>query len=224
MKHLILKSIVLSAVLAALTFQPFSLFADNKVGTPNGNFSVSPLGGATYSVAIDCPHGVNSVEPQLSLTYNSQSGYGLAGYGISLSGLSAIIRGQRDLFHDNHTKGTLYNNTDPLYLDGKRLLWDSLYYYNGTVFTIEGDPYTEVIVHGTYDDSTADMWFEVHDRSGLTIRYGETSNSRLGYTDNSGKPRIHSYQERASRLSRLSGRSALTDGCSLRKKQSLTQT
>lgn len=193
MKQINFKSIVVSAILTALTFLPINLFADNKVGTPDGTFSVSPLGGAVYSVTIDCPHGVNGVVPKLSLNYNSQSGYGQAGYGMSLSGLSSISRGQRDLFHDSYTKGTLYNNSDPLYLDGKRLIWDSLYYYNGTVFTIEGDPYTEVVVHGTYDDSTADMWLEVHDRSGLTIRYGETPNSRLCYTDRSGKPRIHSW-------------------------------
>lgn len=167
--------------------------ADTKVGTPDGNFSVSPTGGAVYSINIDCPKGTGGMEPHLQLAYNSQSGYGLAGYGVTINGLSAITRGPRDLYHDNYTKGILYDNSDPLYLDGKRLICDYTYYDGGTVFTVEGDPFTTVTAHGTYSRTAATLWFEVKSSDGMTYRYGETDDSRLSYTDKDGKPRIHSW-------------------------------
>ena len=91
--------------------QYLSAYADGAtttskvVGTPAGEFSVLPLGAAVYTMSIDAPKGYGKMQPNIALVYNSQSGYGIAGYGISISGLSVISRGAKDIFHDGAAKG-----------------------------------------------------------------------------------------------------------------------
>ena len=189
-------SFLIIIVSLVLSSRPSFVIADNnlKVGTPDGAFSLSPLGGAVYSVNIECPKGVNGMEPHLSLTYNSQSGYGIAGYGFNLTGLSAITIGPRDLYHDDYTKGILHDGHDTFYLDGKRLVLPTGYYvYDGAVYTVEGDPFTTVTAHGALNDSTATLWFEVKTPDGITYKYGESNNSRQRYTNSSGKERINTW-------------------------------
>lgn len=191
---MIMKTNLIAILLTSLCLISAAVKADEVVGTPHGEFSVSPLGGATYSLEIECPKGVRGMEPKISLTYNSQSGYGLAGYGTTVSGISSITVGGRDHYHEHFTKGVLFDGHDAFYLDGKRLMADSaLYLPDANSYTIEGDPYTSVTVHGTLNDQTADLWFEVHDRNGMTYKYGETQDSRLSYTNKSGKPRISTW-------------------------------
>ena len=186
MKHII-KRILLSGVLALLSIQVTN--ADQKVGTPDGEFSVSPLGGAVYSVSIDCPKGIGDMVPKIALSYNSQAGYGHAGYGVSLSGISVITHGMKDLYHDDNISGVSYGNNDAYYLDGKRLLFKAGQDGgDGAEYTIEGDPYTTITIHGSYQAQT--MWFEVHSSDGKTIRYGATSDSRICYSNNANSPRI----------------------------------
>ena len=63
-------AIVLSMLLGFLCF-PRQAAAQTKVGTPAGSYSVSPLGGAVYSIAIECPPRIGGMVPRLSLAYNS---------------------------------------------------------------------------------------------------------------------------------------------------------
>lgn len=77
------------------------------VGTPGTSFNVSDMGAAIYNIKIDVPEG-GSITPRLSLTYNSQSScYGLAGYGVNISGISVITRGSKSLFHDGEQRGVV---------------------------------------------------------------------------------------------------------------------
>ncbi|WP_278008782.1 SpvB/TcaC N-terminal domain-containing protein [Flavobacterium gyeonganense] len=41
--------------------------------------AVTLSGGASYTIPIAVPPGINGVVPQISLSYNSQSGVGSAG-------------------------------------------------------------------------------------------------------------------------------------------------
>ena len=177
---------------------PLDPIPDNPVtyavGTPEGSASVSNYGAAVYNLKIDAPNG-GALTPQIGLSYNSQlSGYGLVGYGCSITGISAITRGGHDLFHDDIQSGVTYTASDNLFIDGKRLILQSgTPGQNGAIYTIEGDPFTKVVVHGSYNNSSATTWFEVTTNAGVTYQYGNSSSSKIAYRNKNGYSRIASW-------------------------------
>lgn len=97
-----------------------SLFHDTK-----GDIAVGSGGQLTYSLPIALPPGINSVAPQMNLTYTSGSGNGIAGYGWSLSGVTSIARAGKNIEKDNELKGIQLDYTDFYYFNGNRLLLKS---------------------------------------------------------------------------------------------------
>ncbi len=141
------------------------------VGTPQCEFMVSPMGGASYAIKIDCPRGVATMQPNIVLSYNSQGGLGTAGYGFNITGFSTIACGMKDLYHDKTVTGTQHHFKDALFLDGKRMLLKSGEDgTEGVTYTVEGNPFTKIIGHR----SGKRMWFEVHTKDGNTYEYKET--------------------------------------------------
>lgn len=96
--------------------------SSKATGAMGAQVGVSAMGGATCSVPIEVPLGVGGLQPQLAIVYNSQSGNSIAGYGASLTGLSSITRGPKDIYHDGSARGMTYGADDALYLDGIRLI------------------------------------------------------------------------------------------------------
>ena len=177
----------------------YSTQPGNAVGSMGGAFSVSPMGGATYSIPIEVPQGVGGLQPQLAIVYNSQAGNGLCGYGASLSGLSSITRGPKDIYHDTIAQGMKYLAGDALYLDGVRLILSSgTAGQDGAVYNPESDPFTRVITHGTCTSTSNNIWFEVQSSDGMIYRYGYNpdsnteTHSKLSFTAN-GAQKIHSW-------------------------------
>jgi len=168
--------------------------SDYAVGTPKGVLNISNSGAAAYSLNIDVPNG-GSLTPQIGISYNSQSsGYGLVGYGFNITGISAITRGGHDLFHDGKQSGVTYTANDNLFLDGKRLILQSgTSGQDGATYTVEGDPFTKVVAHGNYNNSTTTTWFEVTTNTGMTYQYGNSTNSKIAYKNKSGYSRIASW-------------------------------
>lgn len=90
--------------------------------TINAEMSVGESGALTYTLPIEIQKGINDFQPNIALSYNSQSGNGMAGWGWNVVGLSVISRGGKSKEIDSITVGTQFNDTDPFYLDGQRLI------------------------------------------------------------------------------------------------------
>ena len=83
--------------------------AQNAVGSVNGALTVNDMGAAVYSMTFDAPNG-GRMTPKIGLAYSSQSsGYGIAGYGIDVTGISVITSGGRDMFHNGRVRGANYD-------------------------------------------------------------------------------------------------------------------
>lgn len=165
-----------------------------SVGSIHGSFDVNGMGAATYMIPIEMPIG-GGIEPHISIVYNSQSSnYGLLGYGFDVSGISVITRTGYNKFTDGVNKGVTYTSSDNYCLDGKRLILKSgTNGQEGSEYTVEGDPYTSVFIHGSYSNSSANTWFEVKSPDGSVYTYGKSDNSRLSYTNSKGYARIASW-------------------------------
>ena len=157
--------------------------AQNAVGSVNGALTVNDMGAAVYSMTFDAPNG-GRMTPKIGLAYSSQSfGYGLAGYGIDVTGISVITSGGRDMFHNGKVRGANYDEDSNFYLDGKRLILESGEYGKDmSEYTVEGDPYTKVLMTGGFAWYDSDPFFEVTTSDGTVSTYGYGGNSMLRFT------------------------------------------
>ena len=146
------------------------------VGAIPGAFDVSPTGAATYSIPIECPAGINGMQPNLSIVYNSQGGNGYMGWGWALAGLSSISRCGNTLHFDDNVAEIKLNASDNFMLDGQRLIRPS---NNSPVFLTESESYTDITMKSIYLDNATRSYFEVKTKEGLTIEYGATLDSRF---------------------------------------------
>ncbi|WP_259838719.1 RHS repeat-associated core domain-containing protein [Chryseobacterium herbae] len=88
----------------------------------NAEMNVNESGALTYTLPIETVKGLRSFQPNIALVYNSQSANGQAGWGWNIVGLSSITQGGKSKEIDGITIGVQFNNTDPYYLDGQRLI------------------------------------------------------------------------------------------------------
>ena len=152
-----------------------SLNTSYLVGATQGAFNVSLLGGATYTIPIEAPPGVAGLRPDLSLTYNSLGGPGVAGYGWSISGISVITRSPQTYYHDGAATGIELATTDRFSLDGQRVVCTSGYYGgNGSQYRTEYDIFTRVTCYSGTDGPTQ---FFAEAKNGLDYQYGYTSDA-----------------------------------------------
>lgn len=143
-----------------------------------GQLSVNESGAATYQVAIPVPPGVNGLQPQLALVYNSQAPNGLAGVGWTLSGLSAITRCPRTKAQDG-VRGTVdFSLNDRFCLDGQRLiLVKGAHGKPGSEYRTEVDSFSRITAVKSAGEGPAS--FVVESKSGIKSSYGEAGNAAL---------------------------------------------
>lgn len=173
------------------TKQPvISTSEDSPVLPSNGVFDVSQAGAATYSYAINAPQGVGGMNPNIAITYNSQSGNGIVGWGCSISGISAITRGMKTVFHDGLSVGIQHTNDDVYYVDGVRLRFiPGTKTGPGATYIPENAPYIKYACNTT----NGNLSFSVTADNGLTYEYGATSDSRQIYTAPSGYNTVYTW-------------------------------
>lgn len=94
----------------------------NFVPTIKSESDVSSSGSFSQVIPIEIFKGINDLQPNISLVYNSHYNGGLIGEGWNISGLSSITLGGKSISIDNSNEGITLNGTDPYYLDGQRLI------------------------------------------------------------------------------------------------------
>lgn len=156
----ILTALVLTSLYASISFAQTMGF-----GSMGGSFAVNDYGAATYTIPLDIPQGINGMQPNIALVYNSQSGNGVCGIGFSLVASSSIAPTSQDIYHDGVAKGIKYDTNDAYALDGVRLIRMGQYQY-----CPENAPFDNV--------SKNSDGFVVKYQNGNTAYYGQTSDSR----------------------------------------------
>ncbi len=148
------------------------------VGSIPGQFSVSPSGGASYSIPIECPSGINGMQPNIALVYNSQGGIGIAGWGWNISGMSSISRTGSNLYNDGKVASPQLTTEDNLMLDGQRLILVSASGTNltdGAKYRTEIETYSDI----SYKSINGYVCFEVKTKEGVTMEFGSSSDSYI---------------------------------------------
>jgi Salmonella virulence plasmid 65kDa B protein len=150
------------------------------VGTLLGTPSVEG-GSATYRIPIEVPPGRVGMQPELSLTYNSRNGNGVAGVGWAVSGLSKFYRCPRTLAQDGGNRTVQHDANDCLCMDGQRLVTANGVSYGSdrSEYRTELDHFSRIILHGQTSAWTS--YFEVEKKSGRIAQYepGPASNRSL---------------------------------------------
>lgn len=108
-----------------------------SVGEIPINIETTPTGALSATVPIESLKGITGLEPNLTLSYNSQNGNGIAGYGWDLSGVSSITHRNLNHFYDGRTSPAI-NNIHNLVLDGKRLIYSQTMADGRYLFYLEG--------------------------------------------------------------------------------------
>jgi RHS repeat-associated protein len=155
-----------------------------EVGVTKGEFEVSLTGAATYNIPIAVPPGINGVEPEISLSYNSQDGNGLAGYGWNISGVSIISKIPSTKYHDNSIDPVDFDTKDRYAIDGQRLVVKSgtsgVYGADGTEYETESYSNLKITSYGVHPEGSqyGPEYFLVQHPDGSVSYYGNSTNSR----------------------------------------------
>lgn len=152
------------------------------VGTTEGKFDVTEIGAASYSMPIKVMAGLSGLQPEIAINYNSNSRNGMLGWGFSLSGISAITRGPKTIFHDGKAGGVSFTHDDAFYLDGKRLLLlEHIEGADTAVYCLEDDEHSRIVMHGL-SQASGNEWFTVNLNNGKLYEYGKTG-GKQSYLD-----------------------------------------
>ncbi|MGC6471094.1 MAG: FG-GAP-like repeat-containing protein [Flavobacteriales bacterium] len=147
------------------------------VGKTEGHASVSKNGAAMYNIPIKVPKGTMGVEPNVSISYNSQSASGIVGFGWHISGLSAITRAGKSLYYNGEVTPVSLTNNDRFLLDGQYLIPISgTNGANGTEYRTESESYAKITIQGILNESPNS--FKVEHKNGLVYYYGSEADAR----------------------------------------------
>ena len=150
------------------------LFGAILTGRTEGSFSVSSSGAASYSIPITIQKGLSDFIPNISLSYNSQVGNGIAGLGWNVSGLSSISIAPRTPYFDGHSEAIYKGEDNVFVLDGMRLLLTSgTNGMTGATYRTESEQYSIISITGSSNGTP--QTFQVRASDGSTYRYGSTT-------------------------------------------------
>ncbi len=162
-----------------LTRPALATAVSSSVGTIPGEFAVNGNGGANYTIPIEVPPGINGVQPNISLVYNSQQGNGLLGVGWQLAGFSAIARCGKMIATDGQRGGVNFDSNDRFCFDGQRLMAvNGEYGANETEYRTERETWVKVFSE-TVKGKNGPRSFTVITKDGHQIEFGKTNDSQV---------------------------------------------
>jgi len=169
---------------------PAIVETDNDKGVTGGRieggeFAVTPDGAGTYTLPLWTPPGGLGIQPQLSLRYHSRGGNGLLGVGWSLNGIPQITRDKKTVADDGAIGPVSFDQSDPFYLDGERLvLVSGTHGLDGAQYRTKLDTFTKIILHDVDFESNGRMlgptWFEAFYKDGRIFTFGGIGSGDLG--------------------------------------------
>ncbi|MDX1996225.1 MAG: FG-GAP-like repeat-containing protein, partial [Thermoanaerobaculia bacterium] len=134
-------------------------------------------GAFTYSVPLEVPPDPFGLLPELALGYESQVGNGPVGLGWGIKGLSVIANCPRTPA-DVEFGPLAYDGTDPLCLDGSRLVLVSGHQgADGSMYRTASETWLRAQAMGSAGGAPAH--FVVNTRQRLRLTYGGSNDSRV---------------------------------------------
>ncbi len=147
---------------------------DATVGSTPGEAGVSG-GSASYNIPVALPPGRKGMQPNISLSYSSKGGNGVAGMGWNISGLSSVHRCPQTLEQDGQIRAVDYSMNDRLCFDGQRLVATSgTYGAVNTQYATEIDSFARITQMGG-DLNAINSYFKVEFKSGEIAYFGGTT-------------------------------------------------
>src|SRR3569623_959008 len=154
--------------------------ATSPVGATLGSFVVSPSGSATYTIPITVPPGVSGMQPNISLSYDSQSGNGLLGVGWNFAGLSVIHRCGATIDRDGFKGGVNLDGNDKFCLNGQRLIAQAtttVACSNCTEYRTDRETFVRVVSYGTQGGGP--QGWRVWTKPGQILEYGKLTDEPI---------------------------------------------
>ncbi|MDE1464053.1 SpvB/TcaC N-terminal domain-containing protein [Spartinivicinus poritis] len=147
------------------------------VGTLPGDVTVTKSGAANYRIPIEVPPGINGLQPNLALVYDSQKRNGLLGVGWKLTGISSITRCPTTLAQDGFIDGVDFDDNDKFCLNGDRLVAvnGGTYGASGTEYRTEYASYRKIVSYGSAGNGPT--YFKVWYKDGRIAEFGNTEDS-----------------------------------------------
>lgn len=142
------------------------------VGRIEGAASVSLYGTPSYEIPLLLVNSVNSLQPELSLVYNSTNPDGVLGVGWTINGLSSIKMKARTIYHKNFAVGLSGTSQDMFSLDGNILIpiGGTINGEDNAEYRTEKETFQRVKSYGNINNLP--LKFTVETKSGLFITYG----------------------------------------------------
>lgn len=147
------------------------------VGSIIGQAGVSGSGAGTYHIPIQVPKGNNGMEPELSISYNSQNpSSGIMGRGWNLSGVSSISTTGRNYYYDGEKGAISEEDTSSC------LIWDGQRLFGINAKGLEADSFkTEIKSNAKIEkkSGTDGDYFEILTSTGNTLIYGQSLTAQM---------------------------------------------
>ena len=149
-----------------------------------GSFRVTENGTANYTIPISLPSGIAGVQPEVALTYDSQTPETSIGLGWGISAGSSISRCRQTVAQDGQFTGLTFTDTDRYCLDGQRLILSNDNYAEGEVGAIyKTEIDNQLLITIVNNSANNKKMFVVEGKDGSKKYYGGTTNSEVSISE-----------------------------------------